>query len=387
MLKTEKLRIVHVIPSLKRGGAEGLVANICNKLSKREDIDCLLIALSEDNDYHEITRNVKVVNCNSKVVPSIFGKPNVNIDNYIKIITEFKPQIIHSHLFQAEILTRWHLFNNVCYVSHMHNNEKQLKNIEFKYLYKKKIITNLYEKWLIINRYKKCKNNFIAISNDVEQYLKKVLPLKFYKNIHLLHNAIDFSSFYHNKSIDEYVSEYRFITIGRMVEVKNQTFLIDVINEMHNKSIPAKLDIYGEGPARESLQKKIDKYKLNDFIILKGIVDKIQDILPQYSLYLHSATHEPFGLAILEAMASGLPVISLDGAGNRDIIEQGKNGYMVFDKSPEVFAEKAIELMKDEKTYKRMSSYANNFAFKFDIENYINELLVLYSKMLEIKKG
>ena len=63
-------------------------------------------------------------------------------------------------------------------------------------------------------------------------------------------------------------------------------------------------------------------------------------------------------------MAAGLPVITLDGKGNRDIIEQGKNGYMIYEQDAELFAQTIIDLWNDKEKYQQMSKYAQQFAVK-----------------------
>jgi glycosyltransferase involved in cell wall biosynthesis len=112
--------------------------------------------------------------------------------------------------------------------------------------------------------------------------------------------------------------------------------------------------------------------------MFKGKVEKVEDYLEDSDIYLHSATYEPLGLVLLEAMAVGLPVITLDGKGNRDLIEEGKNGYMIYDQDPEKFAQKIIFLVKNKSKYAEISSYCKQYAEKYDIKEYVNKLYLLY---------
>jgi glycosyltransferase involved in cell wall biosynthesis len=82
-------------------------------------------------------------------------------------------------------------------------------------------------------------------------------------------------------------------------------------------------------------------------------------------------------------MAAGLPVIALDGKGNRDVNVEGKTGYLLpADASPEEFADKVISIVSNPELYKEMSVYARNFAAGFDIEAYTGKLLQEYKKLL-----
>ena len=96
-------------------------------------------------------------------------------------------------------------------------------------------------------------------------------------------------------------------------------------------------------------------------------------------MYLHSATFEPFGLTMMEAMASSLPIISIDGGGNKDFIHNDYNGYIFSqDTSPETFAKVIIDLVKDNGKYLKMAFAANETAKEYDIANYTKKLIQLY---------
>ncbi|MDB4091086.1 glycosyltransferase family 4 protein, partial [Crocinitomicaceae bacterium] len=92
----------------------------------------------------------------------------------------------------------------------------------------------------------------------------------------------------------------------------------------------------------------------------------------------HSATYEPLGLVLLEAMAAGLPIITLDGKGNRDLMEQGKNGYMIHQQDPKEFAQKIISLVENKGKYAEISNYCKEYVKQYDIKEYVNKLLALY---------
>ena len=104
----------------------------------------------------------------------------------------------------------------------------------------------------------------------------------------------------------------------------------------------------------------------------------VQEWYKNSDLYIHAATYEPFGLVFLEAMAAGLPVVTLDGKGNRDIIQEDKNGYLFFEQNPEQFADKIIEYSRDKDKYKQISNYAQEYAKQFDSSTKTEELITFY---------
>ncbi|MDD3878172.1 MAG: glycosyltransferase [Bacteroidales bacterium] len=378
-----KLRIIHIIPNLKKGGAERLVINIMNELLQREDVICLLVVFSDDNEYPGLTKDIPIEVCKSHVSLSILKKHKADLTHLKSIITKFRPHLIHTHLFETEILTRFNTFPKVCYVTHMHQNEKQLDRFHFHRSLFKKTYTNYFEKLYLIEKYKHCHNNFIAISKHTETYLKEVLPYSFHKRIYYLPNAIDYDSFYYERNIDSTPLEYKFVTIGRLVENKNQGFLVDVIEELHKRNFEAELEIIGEGQFKEKIQTKINQKNLSEFIHMRGLIDNVQEILKTSYLYLHAATYEPFGLVLLEAGASGLPVISLDGGGNREVVIQGKSGFLIKEHSATIFADRIQKVMENKKKYACMSQYAIRNAKNYDIKNYVQNLLIIYHQMFE----
>ena len=107
--------------------------------------------------------------------------------------------------------------------------------------------------------------------------------------------------------------------------------------------------------------------------------ENVQDYLNKSTIYVHSATYEPFGLVQVEAMAAGLPVVALDGKGNRELIQNGSNGFMVSKVDPIDFAEKIIKIIENNQTYITFSNNSIDFAKKYDIVNYVDELLKIYN--------
>ncbi len=379
------MKILYIIPNLRKGGAERLVLNICNELQKRQDIKVKLITFSDINEYQFLTKNIEWEVVPSKVVPSITGKPVIEIDNYIKAVKNFKPDIIHSNLFEAEITSRKHIFSDVAYVTHLHDNMKQFRNFSLKIILKKERFTDFYEKKLIISKYKQCKNNFIAVSKDTYDYFKQTLPKNLYNNIVLIPNAIDFNRFYTdmaNRKSDYKSEKIKLITVGTLVKKKNQIFLIDVIKYLTKKGYNVCLDILGEGNERKAIESKINSETLQDKIILRGKVEKVEDYLWESDIYVHSAVSESFGLTTLEAMASGLPCISLDAKGNRDIVINNYNGYLIAKHDYKEFAEKIIRLIENKQLYQQISDNAVNTAKKYDIKEYADKLLEYYYEIL-----
>ena len=123
------MKIIHIIPSLKTGGAERLALDICTEFNNNKSIEVILVVLSEINDFKNESNGIEIKYIPSKVSLSISGKTNVEITKLTSFINDFKPDIIHTHLFEAEIISRWYINEKAIYFSHCHDNMIQLSGL------------------------------------------------------------------------------------------------------------------------------------------------------------------------------------------------------------------------------------------------------------------
>ncbi|HRG60287.1 MAG TPA: glycosyltransferase family 4 protein [Bacteroidia bacterium] len=374
------MNILHVIPSLSKGGAERITIDICNTLADQGH-KVMLLSMSEINAYNFIPFKFEYRQTYSTVVPSITSKSIVETEDYEQILDEFKPEVIHSHLFLAEMLTRFNPRKGIKYFTHLHDNMPQFAPFSFSKISKQRI-TNFFEKQMMLNRYEKCNNNFVAISKDAFDFFYTNLNNHLKKRIHLLHNAIDYQRFYRgfrNFKLDK-DGNFRIVSVGSLVDKKNQQFLIDILLALIPLIPHVHIDVLGDGPNHGKIVEKIKKYNLQHKITLHGNVNNVEEFLHQAHLYVHPATYEPFGLVLIEAMAAGLPCVCLDGRGNRDVIEQDKNGYIFKEQNPTFFANAIQKLLLNPIKLQEMSNFAIHYAAKFDMPLYIKRLLDLYQK-------
>jgi glycosyltransferase involved in cell wall biosynthesis len=378
-----KLKVLHIIPSLNKGGAERITLDICKALTLRSDCEVLLVLMRDDRSY-EIPSQLSYKVTSSRIKLSVWKKNRYQLTDLNQIFTSFQPTIVHSHLFEAELLSRGLLKKGVTYITHVHDNITQFSPFQTKATLKRKI-ADYYERFWIFKRYSKVKNQFISISSDTTRYLEAVLPTSFKETIFPLSNAIDYDRFYSDQPRYLPNGKLRLISIGSLVPKKNQLLLIEIATLLKSTDIDFELLILGEGPERPQLEEEIAVQGLTGMVQLLGNVHDVPFYLHQANLFIHPAIYEPFGLVLLEAMAAGVPVISLDGGGNRDILVDGKNGYLISENHARSFVEKIYHLSSHPHQYKNMSEFAQSFAKQYDISIYIDQLMEFYHKSL-VKK-
>ena len=370
------MRILHIIPRLNKGGAERLCLDICNQLQKHSDVQVRLISFSDENNYPFLTENIDWQVVPASVRLSVLHKNVLNVEALQKAIEDFAPDVIHTHLFEAEIVSRSCHYPQAKWFSHCHDNMKQFRNFSIKTMFNKELLTNSFEKRYLFSRYKaNGGTRFIAISKDTEQYFCKTAKSFV---VQLLPNAIDYDKF---KGSDNRQQEkkLRLVNVGSLNKNKNQIFLLDVAKILRRKGVDFEMKIVGGGKDYAFLEQNIEEYQLKNFVSLCGNADNVEDYLHDSDIYVHSSLSEALGLTIIEAMAAGLPVVTLDGRGNRDLIVQGKNGYMVYEQDAEQFADRILEIWNDKQKYNEMSAFAQEFAKKYDIKEYVDRLLELYN--------
>jgi glycosyltransferase involved in cell wall biosynthesis len=378
------VKILHIIPTLRKGGAERLVLDICNQLYSTPNVEIKLICFSDKNEYPDlaVADYIKVIP--SSVSLSFAGKNILQIDELREELNSFQPDIIHTHLFEAEIVSRSCYYPKAKWFSHCHDNMKQFENLRLSTFTKKTKLTNYHEKRYLIARYKtNGGNNFITISNNSKQYISQTMS-EF--PVHLFHNAIDYNKFNSPNQKNTSFAKLNLINVGSLSTNKNQEFLIRVATILKSKKIDFDMVFAGDGIIRRELEILVEQSQLKSDITFLGSINNVENYLWQSDIYLHSAKSEAFGLTLIEAMVSGLPVVTLDGTGNRDIIEQDKNGYMIYEQNAELFAQTIIDLWNDKQKYREMSEYAQEYAKQYDIKPYVEKLLVLYQNAIDEKK-
>ncbi|MEY4110966.1 MAG: hypothetical protein RLZZ46_1321 [Bacteroidota bacterium] len=370
------------------GGAERMLADICYELLHRGHSIKVLTLFDPHYSFEKFPNKekfltdcaVEQISMNTRL--SIFP-PGIKIEapRYEKILQEFKPDVIHSHLFQAEILAHSVFFPNAVYFSHVHDNMFQLESVFKSGRYKRRW-SDFFERAWILRRYRKFNNHFIAISKDTLEFSLRVLPRKIRSNVSILRNAFNYKAFSNNiqRSINPN-EPLRLVSIGNLVPKKNHKLLVSVCEQLHKKGIDFRCDILGYG-SQEQLQQQINLAGLNERVFLRGTVSDVQYYLKYADIYVHPASYEPFGLVILEAMAAGLPVICRNGQGNLDIHEEGKTGYLIEGDEPEKFADRIINLMDNPEKYREISAYNREYCKQYDISHYCEKLTNIYVQAL-----
>lgn len=159
----------------------------------------------------------------------------------------------------------------------------------------------------------------------------------------------------------------------------------DIIKIFYNiqKEIPAKLMMVGDGPEKEKAEILCQELGILDKVIFFGNSHEIDKILCMTDLFLLPSETESFGLAALEAMACGVPVISSNSGGLPEVNFDGFSGYLSNVGNVEEMAENALKILSDDAVLNQFKANALEVARKFDIKNILPKYEALYQKAVD----
>lgn len=369
------MKILHVIPNLKKGGAERLALDICIEL-KRQNHEVVLVSFSEENEYQFLSQEINHQVIPSSIQFSIKGKNRYQVSELQNFIDSFQPDVIHSHLFESEAVLSGIQYPSAHYVVHFHDNMPQMRKWQAKTLLNRVLFTNYYERMIIMRKYRERQTSIIAISKDTYHFAQANLPKK--TAIHLLFNAINVDRFRNN--VDWINREDRAVMIGSLVPKKGQELAIQIISQLKKMGRLFQLDLLGDGVMKRELQTLANELGIKELIHFHGNVDYPENFLSKAKIYLHTAKYEPFGLVLLEAMAAECPVICSDGIGNRDIITNDVNGIIINHRMYTEYAQQFLEIIENKKLRNKLIFNGFKTTELYRIENYCQKVLEIYER-------
>lgn len=232
--------------------------------------------------------------------------------------------------------------------------------------------------------------NVVAVTTNSNYLKQQVMRLGVNSNkIHVIPIGIDFNKFQGEIKALNNNSEIKLITVGRLVQLKGQIYVIRAVKKLVNQGYDIKYRLIGSGNYRSVLEAEVSKLNLTKQVIFEGSKsqDEIISYLQTFHVFLMPSTYddinarrEAFGLVSLEAQASGLPVIGFQSGGFPDTIIEGKTGFAVEDRNVNALADKIEILIQNPKLYKSMSEAAIEHASTFDHQFTTQKYLDLYNK-------
>ena len=288
------------------------------------------------------------------------------------LIKHLKADIIHIHGTRAGFLGRIAAIGlrvPVIYTEHLWTKDYHLKNIIQQQI-------QLVGLWFL--------DIFTTLNIAVSQAVKDFMvesQISRADKVRVVYNAIDVprkqAKIFANAKIT-------LGTVGTLNFQKGIQYLIQALPLVLKEFPQTRLEIVGEGIFRPHLEKLTRKLRLGRSINFVGFQKNIEEKMADFDLYLQPSLSESFGLAIVQAMGLGIPVVATNTGGIPEVVTTGKSGILVEARSPKLLAQAILELLRDNKKAKAMGKLAAEEAkIKFNLDDMIKETEKIYEEMAE----
>jgi len=220
-------------------------------------------------------------------------------------------------------------------------------------------------------------SGLVACSEGLKKRALEFLPTV---NIDVINNGIELDRF-HPAEHNELSKALKLVTVGRLSGTKRVEMLIEAVEILSTKGRSVRLTIAGGGGMFERLQRLIEQKRLSNIINLTGRIETEQmpDIYRQHNIFVSASMQEGMSNAMLEAMASGLPIVTTRCEGVDELIVD--NGVVVKGDTAEALAEAINKLAENQQDYKAMCAAARRRAEKFGWDKVAEQYLQLYGRV------
>ena len=170
--------------------------------------------------------------------------------------------------------------------------------------------------------------------------------------------------------------DFMIISVGELNKNKNHQVIIRAIAKLRNEKI--KYVLCGQGPLETELRELAKELDVENQVKFLGFRKDVPDLMKVADLFAFPSYREGLSLSLMEAMASGLPVVCSEIRGNTDLIEDGKGGYLVEPSDVEGFAKYIKELIEDSRLKSELGGFNLEKIEHYSIENVLCEMEEIY---------
>jgi glycosyltransferase involved in cell wall biosynthesis len=177
------------------------------------------------------------------------------------------------------------------------------------------------------------------------------------------------------------------ISAGRLAEEKNWVTLLRAFALAQKVQPNIRLILLGDGPQAEALRQLTEELEIADRVTFVGKVPfhEMPNYLKAADMFAFASVTETQGLVTLEAMAAGLPVAAVDGAGTKDILEDGKQGFLT-QNDPQDLANGIVKLIENPSLMSKFKTAALRTSRTYDNMRLARKMLKVYEQAIEDKK-
>lgn len=387
------IRILRIVNRFNIGGPTYNATFLSRYIS--DEFETLLIGGLPEEGEADSLYILKEYGVEPLLIPELKRTPNFKSDKEAyqrikKIIEEFKPHIVHTHAAKSGAIGRraakacnvpiiLHTFHGHVF----HSYFGKIKSLAYKVI----------EQYLA-----RISTGIVAISKEQKKELSEDFKICKADKIKVIPLGFDLEKFHVNASVKRAETRATYnltddqvaiAIVGRLAPIKNHSFFLDVVEDILQVVDPSsvKFFIVGDGEMKEEIEKRVDQlnhqYESHPLLMTSWIKD-IPSFNAGMDVICLTSKNEGTPVSLIEAQATGVPVISTNVGGVKDIIDEGNTGYIV--ESSSEFFEKLLFLIKNKEIRQKMSQ--NGWSYvkdKFHYTRLVKDTEEYYRKLLKSK--
>lgn len=347
-------KVLIIVPSLKYGGAERQIVNDAILLSENNFDVCIAYKI-EGALVDQIPANIEKLYLNNSGI--LKSAVNIYKNPFFK-----KADFVFAHIFWSQkVAFLLSLFSGKRYFFFDHG-------------------LGLWKKWyhIFITRIISLKANKIITVSKAKKNLKhknEKIPLK---KIQVIPNSFSPTN---NTKKEKAERKNELVTIGfvgRFMEVKQLHVLVDVCKEIRLKTEKFKFLLVGDGISMDKIKNLIELYGLESYFEFTGYVENPKHYFTIMDIFVLPSKREDLSVALLEASSTGLPSVAFDVGGNKEIIINGKTGFIIPPYDIKKFTDRLLFLMENTEIRSKMGIKAASYVQKqFSEDKRVEKLIKL----------
>ncbi len=361
------MKILFVVTGLSMGGAENQVVNLADELHTRGH-HVTIAYIVEPATVLPRSADVDIISLGGD--KSLVGVLRA-YKNLVKLIDSINPDIIHSHMYHANIISRLarvlvKIPKLIC-TSHSNNEGGSLRMLLYR-------VTN------------SLGDLFTGVSKRavLEYEAKQAVPKG---KMVVMYNGIDADRFKFSQKSREHIREELglgekkvFISVGRFHKAKDYPNLLRAYSMLLKEFNDVHLLIVGDGELREEIKRLIKELGIESFVTLLRVRRDIEDLLSASDLFVLSSAWEGFGLVVAEAMSCQRVVVATDCGGVLEVV--GECGYLVEpENSYKLFESMRQAYLLDEKEFETKGKLARDRVLeRYDLKSRVDKWEEIYGK-------
>lgn len=352
---SNKMNICFVTSTLTSGGSERVMSLLANRFAE-EGYEVEIIHLNQHIVFYPIDSRIKLVYVEDAVGTSVLKK----LVWFRKYAKRTHPDVVIPFMEAVYCFTLFALIGvNIPVVSSERIDPRKspfLRNVL------RRVLLPLTD-WLVVQ------------TEDIKAFYPRFIQ----KKTSVIYNPVSEQVF----NLPQIPKEDIVISVGKLDDQKNHAMLIRAFSKVSNDFPTWKLIIYGEGPLRNNLENLVEGLGLCDKVLLPGRCDHVIDEMNRSKIFAFSSKYEGMSNAILEAVCVGLPVVTTNVSGAKELVRDG--GYVIPIGSETEMTKSLKALMNCENKRLQFGEINKNRAGGFQLEKIFRQWESLILEVVTMK--